>query len=161
MKKGGIAIIGSLIGGVVGVATMGKFSQGVIKDKDKRTSKFKSYYNMLNQWLCIKQEGKNLEEYFKLKNYKRIAVYGLGEMGNRLIDELNNTEIEIVYGIDKNVDDTFCNIKAYSIDEIGEIAESVDAVVVTAVFAYDEIKEQLKLQFDSDIVSLEDAVFEI
>lgn len=161
MKKGVYAVVGSLIGVIGGVAIVGKFMQNVINDKGKKIDKFKSYYNMLNQWLCVKQESRNLAEYFKEKNYNKIAVYGLGEMGGRLIDELNDTEIEVVYGIDKETDNVFCDIKAYSLDDIDEIADQVDVIIVTAVFAYDEIAEKLREKIDCDIISLEDVVFEI
>lgn len=159
MKKNGIAIISGLVGGAIGATSMGKLSRSIIEDRDKKIDKFKSYYNMLNQWLCIKQENRNLTEYFKENNYRRIAVYGLGEMGSRFIDELKDTEIEVVYGIDKNIDNVFCDITAYSVDELKDISDKVDAVIVTAIFAYDEIEEQLKDIVDCDIVSLEDVVY--
>ncbi|MDE6760102.1 MAG: hypothetical protein K2J90_05390 [Lachnospiraceae bacterium] len=161
MKKGGIAVISSLVGGIVGAAAVGKMSQDTIKEKDGKTNKFKSYYTMLNQWLCIKQQNGNLSDYFKENNYNKIAIYGLGEMGSRLISELNGTEIEVVYGLDKKVDNIFCDIKAYSLDDIENISDKVDVVVVTAIFAYDEIEEELREKFDCDIISLEDVVFEI
>lgn len=161
MKKSGIAMISGLVGGIIGAASIGNFSKAVIEDKDKKVNKFKSYYNMLNQWLYIKQENRNLAEYFKKNAYKRIAVYGLGEMGSRLIDELKNTEIEVVYGIDKNVDNVFCDITAYALDKADKISDKVDAIIVTAIFAYDEIKSQLKEHGYCNIVSLEDVVFEV
>lgn len=158
MKKG-VAIISGLVGGAIGATSMAKFNQNIIGERDKRIDKFKSYYNMLNQWLCIKQENRNLTEYFKENNYKRIAVYGLGEMGSRLIDELKNSEIEVAYGIDKNIDNVFCDITAYSVDDMEDILDKVDAVIVTAIFAYDEIEEQLNDILDCDIISLEDVVY--
>lgn len=160
MKKNGIAIVSGLVGGVIGATSMGKFSRNIIEDRDKRIDKFKSYYNMLNQWLYIKQDNRNLEEYFKKNNYKRIAVYGLGEMGSRLVDELKNTEIELVYGIDKNVDNVFCDITAYSVDDIEDVSDKVDVVIVTAIFAYDEIEEQLNDILNCDIISLEEVVYD-
>ena len=38
---------------------------------------------------------------------------------------------------------------------------SIDAIVVTPVFAFDEIVDSLKEKVDCDIVSLEDVVFEM
>lgn len=67
MKKSGLAIVAGLLGGVTGAALVGKLSQQVMEDKDKRIDKFKSYYNMLNQWLCIRQQGGSLADYFKKK----------------------------------------------------------------------------------------------
>ncbi len=159
MKKGFIAVLGSLAGAAAGAAAVGKFSQQIAEDKDKKINKFKSYYNMLNQWLVIRQEGGRLNEYFNKNDYAKIAVYGLGEMGSRLIDELKETKTEIVYGIDQNVENTFSGIPVYTLENV-PMDEKVDAVVVTAVFAFDEIKEQLENIFECDIISLEDVVFE-
>lgn len=159
MKKGLIAVLSSVAGVVAGAAAVGKFSRQIVKDKYKKVDKFKSYYNMLNQWLTIRQEGGSLGEYFNKNDYAKIAVYGLGEMGNRLIDELKENRTEIVYGIDKNVENTFSGVRAFSLEDV-PIDEKVDAVVVTAIFAFDEIKEQLKDIFMCDIISLEDVVFE-
>lgn len=81
-------------------------------------------------------------------------------MGSRLLDELNASEIQVAYGIDKNIDEVFNEIEVFSLDNINEATEQVDAVVVTAIFAYDEIREELEKHFDCVILSLEDVVFE-
>ena len=66
----------------------------------------------------------------------------------------------MAYGIDKNIDEVFDEIEVFSLDNINEATEQVDAVVVTAIFAYDEIREELEKHFDCVILSLEDVVFE-
>ena len=139
MKKGFIAVLGSLAGAAAGAAAVKKFSQQKVEVKDKKVDKFKSYYNMLNQWLTIRQEGGSLSEYFDKNDFVKIAVYGLGEMGSRLIDELKGTKTEIVYGIDKNIENAFSGVQVYSLENV-PMDEKVDVVVVTAVFAFDEIK---------------------
>lgn len=159
MKKGTVAVISGLLGGAIGGMSVGKHSGKVIEERDKKVNKFKSYYNMLNQWLYLKQEGKGLDSYFKDKQYSKIAVYGLGEMGVRLIDELRGSDVQVVYGSDKDVDNVFTDIKVYSADEL-DTAEDVDVIVVTAIFAFDEIEEQLQDKVNCSIVSLEDVVFE-
>ncbi len=159
MKKGFIAVLGSLAGAAAGAAAVRKFSQQKVEVKDKKVDKFKSYYNMLNQWLTIRQEGGSLSEYFDKNDFVKIAVYGLGEMGSRLIDELKGTKTEIVYGIDKNIENAFSGVQVYSLENV-PMDEKVDVVVVTAVFAFDEIKEQLENVFDCDIISLRDVIFE-
>lgn len=161
MKKSVIAIVSGLIGGVATAVLIKNKVKNAIKEKSNKVDKFKSYYTMLNQWLCVKQENHNLAEYFNKNNYKRIAVYGLGEMGSRLIEELKDTDIEVLYGMDKDIDGTFCDIMAYSLDDIEQIQEKPDVVVVTAIFAYDEIKDMLSQKSDIEIVSLEDVVFEV
>ena len=46
------------------IVTIFKLSQNSIQTKERRVQKFKSYYNILNVWLDIKQKGGSLEKYF-------------------------------------------------------------------------------------------------
>ncbi len=157
MKKGTVAFFSTIFGAIVGAAGSGYLGSKEVEKKAEKVDKFKSYYNMLNQWLILKQEGKSLETYFTENNYKTIAIYGMGEMGNRLYDELKDSKVEVKYAVDKNAVNTYSEIEVFDIDD--EL-EPVDAVVVTAVFAFDEIMDALSDKIDSAIVSLEDVVYE-
>ena len=77
----------------------------------------------------MKQEGKSLVEYFEYNNIKSIAIYGMKELGERLVKELEGSEIEIKYIIDQNADEIETKLKKVKPD--GELAP-VDAIVVTA-----------------------------
>lgn len=159
MKKGSVAFVSALLGAVAGVAGNNVLSQKKIDQKAEKVDKFKSYYNMLNQWLLLKQEGKSLERYFTENGYKTIAIYGMGEMGNRLYDELkNSTVVEIKYAIDKNAASTYSELNVIDVDD--EMDE-VDAVIVSAIFAFDEIEEELSEKISCPIISLEDVVYEV
>lgn len=158
MKKGIIAVLSGITGGVVGAASVAKIGKSVLDNTDKKVSRLRSYYNMLNQWLVLKQEGKSLEKYFIDNNYKTIAIYGMGEIGTRLYEDLKNTNIEIRYAIDQNVAGTYSDLEV--LDKDGELAE-VDVVVVTPIFAFDEIEKELSERVDFPIVSLEDVLYEV
>lgn len=158
MKKGVIGVIGTVAGAVAGVVATSRLSKGVVSKREEKIDKFKGYYTMLNQWLMLKQEGKSLEKYFTDHDYKTVAIYGMGEMGNRLYEELKeSTQVEVKYGIDKNAASTYSDL---DIKDIDEILDAVDVVVVTATFAFDEVQELLEGAVDGDIVSLDDVVFE-
>ncbi len=158
MRKSSVFVAGALLGGLAGVVTGKKTNTSNTKPKK---DKFKMYYNVMNQWLQHKHNNKNLSEYFERKEYRRIAIYGLGELGNRLIDELKDTKTEVVYGVDRNINNTYCSVSAYALDEFSDAAEDVDVIVVTPIFAYDEVVSELKNLVSCDIVSLEDVVFEV
>lgn len=158
MKKGTV-VLGSIMGAVVGAAGIGYLSNKQIAQKTEKVDKFKGYYNMLNQWLIIKQEGKNLSEYFKKNNYNSVAIYGMGEMGNRLYDELKGSEINVKYAVDKNAASTYSELEVFDPDDCEY--EKVDCIVVTATFAFDEISEKLEDEVSFPIISLEDVVYEI
>lgn len=158
MRKSGVFVAGALLGGLVGITT----SRGLgASDAKPRDDKFKLYYNVMNQWLYLKHNNKNLSEYFEKKEYKRIGIYGLGELGNRLIDELKDTGTEVVYGVDRNINNTYSSVPAFALDELSDAAEDVDVIVVTPIFAYEEVISELKNKVSCDIVSLEDVVFEV
>ena len=158
MKKGFLALTGAVVGAAAGAVAVNKLQGQVVDAKDAKIDKFKGYYNMLNQWLILKQEGESLEKYFTDNNYKTIAIYGMGEMGNRLYDELKNTDIEIKYAVDQNAAGTYSELEV--LEKEDDFAE-VDVIVVTATFAFDEIEEELSEKVDFPIVSLEDVVYEV
>lgn len=157
MKKGMVAVLAAVAGAAAGAFGVGTMEGKVIEKKEGKIDKFKSYYNMLNQWLILKQEGKSLVKYFTDNDYKSVAIYGMGEMGNRLYDELKGSGVSVKYAIDKEAGTTYAEVE---VKELDEELEPVDVVVVTATFAFDEIKEKLNEKIDFPVVSLDDVVYE-
>lgn len=94
--------------------------------------------------------------YFKRKDYKKIAIYGMHYMGMSLLNELKNSGIEVAYGIDRNADHIFADCKVITPDEE---FEDVDAIVVTPVFYFESIEEELSQKVSYPIVSLEEVLY--
>ena len=154
----GVGSLAVLAGFAVGFIWNGRIISKRIAQKTEKVEKFRNYYDILNQWLMLKQEGKSLEKYFVENNINSIAIYGMGEMGNRLYNELKDSKINIKYAIDQTAGNIYSDINVYSLDD--EL-EEVDAVIVTATFVFSSIKEQMEEEFDFPIISLEDVVFSI
>jgi uncharacterized HAD superfamily protein len=158
MKKGIKTILIAIVGMVFGIIINSYFKEKIISKNIERVNKFKSYYNILNQWITLQHKGKKIEQYFIMNNYNKIAIYGMGEIGKRIYEELNNTSIEVRYSIDKNAESTNSELEVRSLnDEL----EEVDAIIVTTAFAYDEIKNSLVQKVNCPIISIEDVVFEL
>lgn len=158
MKKGMISIVSALTGAVIGAGAAGK---AVIREKEKAESmsdKHLALFLMMNQWVKVKQEGKNLTEYFEKSGYHRIAVYGMSYAGETLVEELKGTKTEVAYGIDRNADTIYSDIDIFSMEAD---LEAVDAIVVTAITFFDEIEQNLSEKMDCPIISLEDILYEI
>lgn len=128
------------------------------KELRGKINKFKKYYGMLNVWLSLKQENKTLATWFEENGYKNIAIYGMGEMGNRLYEELRDTNINVAYAIDRDVNGIYSSLSVYEQED--DLPE-VDAIVVSAVFAFDEIAAELKKSCSYPVISLEDIVYEM
>lgn len=158
MRKATITGLATLIGiaaGAIAVKTADKKKDIRRIDKLKKMGEF---YNLLIQWMSLKQEGKSLVSYFKNNGYQKIAIYGMKELGERLYDELKDSEIEVKYVIDQNADAIYADVDVFTPED--EL-EEVDAIVVTAIHYFDEIEEILEQKADCPILSLEDIVYEI
>lgn len=158
MKKGIIAALSAASGAAIGAVVIGK---AVADEKDKAkalSDKHLALFLMMNQWVRVKHQGKNLSSYFEKNQYKKIAVYGMSYAGETLIDELKGTGITVAYGIDKKTDSIYADVDIVSAEDA---LEDVDAVVVTAITFFDEIEEKLSAKLDCPIISLEDVLYEV
>lgn len=151
--------------GVLLVATLGLFCKeqirrkgGKISEKDKE-DKLLDYYELTLHWLEAKNFGGSAAEYFHYKNYKRIAIYGMGDLANRLIEDLENTDVEVIYGIDRDICTTPTRIaEVYTMEDTLSL---VDVIVVTPFYAIEEIENSLKKKINCPIVSLEEVIWSI
>lgn len=157
-KKYKLLAVGFLLGIGIPFFFTTKFQQKCIDRWKKESDKNRGLFLLMDQWANIKQEGKNLEVYFVKNNYKKIAIYGMGYVGIRLVKELKYSEIEIAYGIDRNADTIYSDIKLITMDSS---LEDVDAIVITTMEGYDEICEALSERVKCSFISIEDILNEI
>ena len=158
MKKGTISVLSTLIGAVVGAGAVGVKMNIALDQKQSMSNKHFALFKMMNQWVKVKQEGKNLSSYFEDNGYHNIAIYGMSFAGETLVYELENTKTSVLYGIDKNAKSLYLDIDIVEPDS--ELKE-VDAVVVTAITFFDEIEGMLSDKIQCPIISLEDILYEI
>lgn len=158
MKKITVPILAALAGSAIGAGAMAKKTAGKTQKVQSMSDKHLALFWMMNQWVKVKQEGKNLAAYFEQNGYKRIAIYGMSYAGETLLDELRGTDVAVAYGIDKNADTIYADVEVVTMDDM---LESVDAVVVTAITFFEEIEERLSEKMECPIISLEDILYEV
>lgn len=157
MKKLLSFITCSCIGVFIGLIFMEMKKIESERKIQSRCDKFLNYYTMLNLWMKIKNQNRSLSEFLIQNNYKNIAVYGMGEMGQRLCEELIHSNINIAYAIDKKTNEQFPGIPMKRVEE----AETVDLIIVTATYEYETIKKELEKSVTSPIISLNEIVFSL
>lgn len=119
---------------------------------EQKKSKLKSYYYACNQWIKNRNSGIKIEDYLNDFGYKNIAVYGLGELGSRLCEEICKSNIDIKYTIDQG-GGFFPGIPSKTLNDT---LENVDLIIVTAIYDYDNIRDNLiKINPNYNVVSLE------
>lgn len=158
MKKSLISILSGLIGILIGVVGTKKMIQKKIREGWEMSEKHLSLFLMMNQWVEIKQEGKNLRSYFEENGYYEIAIYGMSYAGETLINELQGSNVKIKYGIDQSAENIYADINLVSPDD--EL-ENVDAIIITPIKFFDEIEKKLSKKVNCPILSLEDILYEV
>lgn len=114
-----------------------------------------SMFYIVNRWLEAKQQGKCMDIYLKKNGFHTVAIYGMHYIGERLYRELEDTQVEVLYGIDKNKDGCNCPITIYKPNDELPI---VDAIIVTTPLYYYPIKRILNEKLGVPIIFILDVV---
>ena len=120
----------------------------------KKLQKFSLFYQVLTKWM-IKESIHSIESYLKERDVKRVSIYGYAELGEILRLRIEKS-IEVAYILDKKVTE----------DPKGEIAfcypraglPKVDLIIVTAIYYYKEIRQELSKMGYSNIISLPEII---
>lgn len=129
-----------------------------VQEEKVKTDKFRGYYDLLNKWLKLGHQKVSLDQWFEEERIQSVAIYGLGEIGYRLVEELQDSNVTVKYGIDKNSVSGYDNLEIRTLDEK---IDEVDAIIVTPIFAFNEIAQKIEEKYAGRIVSMEDIIFDL
>ncbi len=125
----------------------------------QKADKLQDHYGLLNHWLEFKNEGKTAASYFEDMGYYHIAIYGMSDLANRLLEDLEGSAVCIDYGIDRDVSCSSARIaEVYSPED--ELP-GTDVIVITPYSAFGSIKTMLEKRMACPVVSLEEVVWSI
>lgn len=146
-------ILYSMLLFLTGLLCTAKKAGSVILEKQHNVEKFQKLFSVLEIWVEKKQQGKNIEDFLKRNEYYSVAVYGLGNVGKLLEEELKDYA-ELRYGIDRRTVSTEFPVYRPE-DDLPE----VDVVIVTPAYEFEEIEEALKKKLSCPVYSIEDIVY--
>jgi len=109
-----------------------------LKDStDKYLSKYDKYIKL--DELLESSDHKKLIQNIKSRYHDMsVAIYGFGVYGQKLAELLQKAEVNVSYGIDQHAD-AMTDTKIRMYPPSGEEFPPVDVVIITALFAFDEI----------------------
>lgn len=156
MRKLFILLMGICMGFIAGWSVEHNRCKAIIMDKIKRADKFYTSYQIFVAWLKLYERKIRADAYLKWAGYEKIAIYGNGQIGRSLLKDLEGTDIEVCYFIDKKAEKMAEKIPVLSLKE--ELPK-VDVIVVTVVNDFHSIKNELESKCDYNIVPIEDVIF--
>ncbi len=115
-----------------------------------------AYSNLLDRWMALKERNRSLADYYSDKKINNIAIYGFGIIADHIIFETIKSGVSIKYGIDRNA--------KYIIEEFPVFTDGessyplVDAIIVSPVWDYENIKKKLKACYQGAIVNIDEII---
>lgn len=145
-------IISFCCGGIIARNIKNNIFEKRVKIIQALSDKHFDLFILMVLWVKKGQQGKIIKSYFLENKVTTIAIYGISYVGECLIEELKNTDIEVKYAIDCQI-----NLKR-EINIISPYEEfpKVDMIIVTAISFFDEIQRELMLKTDIPIVSIKE-----
>lgn len=128
-----------------------------IKHAYKAVSKNERLFLMALKWAEKNRKFNCVYEYLKNEGYSSIIIYGMHYAGNMIVEELKDTDINIVCGLDRNCESVISFIKTIHPDK--EIPKA-DVIVVTPIASFPEIEDMLRNRVNYPIISLEDIIYD-
>jgi len=131
-----------------------------IKKKDALVEKLGALSVVWRRWIELYQKNTKLEKYFIDRNIKRIAIYGMSDLGIALYRELIPSSVEVLYCID--MERHRCEFDV-EIKAPNEVDNTVDIVVVTPVSYFSAIYDSLNATLENrvEIVGIDEIIMEL
>lgn len=124
-----------------------KNAEELAMQRDER----KKMYRLLYKWKLESYSGnENLFLNFLGRN-TTVAIYGLGQWGELLYQELKRLPVKIVYGIDRSVKE----FHALPVKRPSDQLDMVDFIIVTVFKEFDSIKKEIEKSYVGEIISIE------
>ena len=101
-----------------------------------KADKFEQYMRLLDRWMEMRELNINVADYFKERNLCNVAIYGFGNFGKHLLWELEKSEINVKYIIDRQGKQLYSELPIYLPEEN---LPDCDVIVVTPFWIYSDI----------------------
>ena len=117
--------------------------------------KFREMFMTLNAIAMCREMGYSFGKRVKDKGIKRVAVYGDGYLGKRIMGELKEYHIETVFFIDRNADYLEEEVPVYKLEDA---PDNIDAILISLVQNYGPVKKSLEEKYDVGIYTIGEIV---
>lgn len=101
--------------------------------------RYKKKYDLMYQWMKLKQKGIEMIEFFQDRKINSIAIYGVGDLARLVYKESGIAEI-VKYGIDRQASAQLYDLDVHPLEEV---QQKVEAILITPVLITDEIEDRI------------------
>lgn len=136
-------------------ARLERMLETVMENRLVFLDKFHKMFYILDAWMELKSQGKDLSAVLNQKGFSSVAVYGMNQIARHLLTELENSLVSVRYVIDRNSEYIDMDIPVYSPDQN---PEKVDAVIIALVQGEKQIKEMLAERMQTTVITISEII---
>jgi hypothetical protein len=114
--------------------------------------------NVLYRWIRFNQSGQSIEKLLLDKGFYNIAVYSFTPVSKSLIYELDGSQVNIAYLIDRYGSTLHINFKCCTLEEAD--SNGIDAVICCYI-GDDKVVEDIKKYFSCPVLTMEEVLYEL
>ena len=131
------------------------FASGKV-DSDAKGDNMQKKYALLYNWMLEIMDGLEISNSLIGRGITSISIYGAGQLGSLLFKNLSNSNVKIKEIVDRKQGITIWGRKSIALNEM---SCDVDAVIVTVIDDYEDIRKKLLDKFhDIRVIALKDLV---
>lgn len=146
-------VVGTVIGAVLSGTLIINRDREIFKRDNVKINLLKERNCLYENWIDNLNSKKYIEEYLLANGYKKIAIYGMKDIGGRLLKELKGSQVEIEYIIDQNPGGV--NIEEIEIVKEPIPEKDIDAIIVSVFEYFGEIEQFLRQKTSAPIISID------
>lgn len=127
-------------------------------DLEEKLQKQILFYWVLTKWMDCRLKGGSIAAVLRKRGFSRIVIYGYAELGQLLCKEMLQEGVSVAYVLDKAAKTTESGsipvYKPEAVKSSDQELQQIDAVIVTAVYYYEEIKKELTETGYHNVISM-------
>lgn len=123
---------------------------------EKELQKYQLFFRVLTGWIKVYQNNKNIIDWLIINHIETVSIYGYSVIGKLLSNEILDSDIELIDLFDKKELEIDIAQKKVIKPEAGN--RNTECVIVTPVYYYHDIKNELESMGYKNIISLKDII---
>ena len=120
----------------------------------KKTERLRLNLKLLDRFMSVIERGQDVTVFFERRNISSVAVYGIGILGRHFLKNIDTDKISISFVVDREVG-LHQDFRVY---DVNDEWPSVDALIVTPVLEYQEIKQTIQNKMGVAVYSIEEII---
>ncbi len=133
------------------IAKLLEYQKQEIEKWRAQTNRKGSFYQLMCNWMRLKLSGGSVAGRLAEAGYQSVAIYGAGNHGRMLYEDLKGTQIPVKYFIDKQKKGESGEVPVYL---PGEDLPAVDAIIVTPYLEFASVQAALQDKTHSRLIPL-------